>query len=278
MKQLLAHFFLFLYHNVKKSTSLRKLIKLLLNTQKINVNFNGFRMYAGIDSAIESNIVFNSYNEIMVLKLIKKYANEGFDFIDIGANVGIHSLTAATANPNIEIFSFEPESSNFKHFIDNMGLNEFRNIRPFKMGLGNFNGITILNINEGWNKGRHSLKVDFDGAGGKLTIPVRQLDTLAENINSKQLLFKIDVEGFEKEVIQGAHQLLQQTTKAVLIIELVTEINGKETCHEIVKNLQSYQFDAVYKIDSDNKLVKVNDFDSSADYVFFKGIAPEGIE
>ena len=158
-----------------------------------------------------------------------------------------------------------------------MSLNEYRNIRPFKMGLGNFNGITILNINEGWNKGRHSLKVDFDGVGGKLTIPVRQLDTLSENIDSKHLLFKIDVEGFEKEVIQGAHQLLEQTTKAVLIIELVTEINGKETCHEIVNTLKSYHFDTVFKIDSDNTLIKVSDFDSSADYVFFKGIVPEGI-
>jgi len=58
---------------------------------------------------------------------------------------------------------------------------------------------------------------------------------------------------------------------------LVTEINGKEVCQEIVNTLKAYQFDTLYKIDSENRLVKVTSFESSADYVFFKGIVPEGM-
>ncbi len=272
MKQTLLDLLLFSYHNIKKSSNLRFAIKRVLGNQKMPIRFNGFKMYVGADSAIETNIIFGTYNEMIVLELIKKYAAQGFDLIDIGANVGVHSLSAASANSAIEIYAFEPESANFKHFVNNISLNDFDNIRPFKMGLGNVNGNNTLNVNEDWNKGRHSMKVDFDGKSGKLLIPVRQLDSFIENIQNENLIFKIDVEGFENEVITGAKQILQQVKKSLLIIELVTEINGKETCHEIINTLKTYGFNEIYKMGDENKLIRVEAFEDSADYILYKGI------
>nr|WP_294774865.1 FkbM family methyltransferase [uncultured Flavobacterium sp.] len=271
MKNSITAFLLFLYHKVKRSHLLRKWIKKLIGSGKIALEFNGFKMYAGVTSAIESNVVFNSYNEIKVLELISRLASNGYHFIDIGANIGIHSMTAAKANPDIEIFSFEPESNNFTNFLQNIGLNQFDNIRPFKMGLGNFKGNTFMNINEGWNKGKHSLKVNFQENDKKITIPVNQLDSFKEYVTGNKLLLKIDVEGFEKEVLEGAKTVVSQVENGVIIIELVTEINSLETCHEIVNLLSTYGFDQMYKINTENKLATVHAYEGSADYVFVKG-------
>jgi FkbM family methyltransferase len=236
------------------------------------IPFNGFKINVGTNSAIESNLIFDSYNEFNILKLIKKFSADGYNFIDIGANIGVHSLTAASANDTIEIFSFEPESNNFKHFIDNISLNSYQNIRPFKMGLGNSKVVSVLNINEGWNKGRHSLKVDFQGSTKKLKIPITTLDSFIDVIDTHQIIFKIDVEGFEKEVLQGAKSILQKAEKSMLIIELVSEINEVETCKEIIDTLKSHGFQKIYKMDLNNTMIAVDGFNGSADYVCFKGI------
>jgi FkbM family methyltransferase len=272
MKQLLLNFLLYCYHNITKSNRLRKSIKKVIGSSKIVIPFNGFKINVGTNSAIESNLIFDSYNEFNILKLIKKFSADGYNFIDIGANIGVHSLTAASANDTIEIFSFEPESNNFKHFIDNISLNSYQNIRPFKMGLGNSKVVSVLNINEGWNKGRHSLKVDFQGSTKKLKIPITTLDSFIDVIDTHQIIFKIDVEGFEKEVLQGAKSILQKAEKSMLIIELVSEINEVETCKEIIDTLKSHGFQKIYKMDLNNTMIAVDGFNGSADYVCFKGI------
>ena len=168
MKENIVRLLLFIYKNLKRSDFLRKLIKIIIGNNKIEIIFNGFIVQAGIKTSIESDVFFGSYNEEMVLELIKYYAIKGYGFIDIGANIGLHSLTAANSNPDIDIYSFEPEPYNYQQFVSNVILNNFINIRPFKMGLGNFLDNQTLNINEGWNKGKHSLKNNFEGVIKKL--------------------------------------------------------------------------------------------------------------
>ena len=128
-----------------------------------------------------------------------------------------------------------------------------------------------MNINEGWNKGKHSLKVNFQENDKKITIPVNQLDSFKEYVIGNHLLLKIDVEGFEKEVLEGAKAVVNQVENAVIIIELVTEINSLETCNQIVNLLNEYGFDQIYKINTENKLATVQAYEGSADYVFVKG-------
>lgn len=271
MRKILITFLLFLYNKVKRSNLLRKIIKYLYGTRKFVYKFNNFNIYTSTSSAIESNIIFNTYNENSILKLIQYYATKGYNFIDIGANIGLHSLMAAKSSTEIEIYSFEPEPNNFNWFIKNIGLNNFENIRPFKMGLGNFKGTLALNINQDWNKGRHSLKVDFGEKNKKITIPIIYLDDFNELITSEKLFIKIDVEGFEKEVIDGAQKIINKISQGAIIIELLEEINGIDVCKSIVDTLKSNEFDLIYKVNTNNQFVKVNNYEGSADYVLLKG-------
>lgn len=269
MKESLLKILLLIY-NFKRSNLLRNIIKKIAEKSAIQVVFNNFKVYVSLNSALESKVIFNEYDEMIILDLIKKYASAGYDFIDVGANIGLHSLTASNSNSFIEIFSFEPEPNNFLSFIKNIGLNEFNNIKPFCMGLGNVNTIISMNINEGWNKGKHSIKVNFNDRQTKINIPVTQLDNFAQNINSNQLIMKIDVEGFEKEVLDGAKKVINQTDNVVLIIELLEEINGANACQDITDFLIENNFNKFFKIDGNN-FFEVLKYGGSSDYIFLKG-------
>jgi hypothetical protein len=84
--------------------------------RKIVVLFNNFKINVGVKSAIEANVFFDTYNEDEVLKLIKKCSSLNCSFFDVGANIGIHSLTAAATNSEILIYSFEPVVNNYNDF------------------------------------------------------------------------------------------------------------------------------------------------------------------
>lgn len=271
MREILIKQLLFIYKSFLKSDFIRNCIKYLVRDRKIIIVFNKYKIYVGVKSAIEANVFFDSYNEVEVLNLIKKYSSLNYSFFDVGANIGIHSLTAAAANSQISIYSFEPEIINYNCFLKNIILNEFDNIIPFRMGVGNILSNVFLNINEGWNKGRHSMKVNFSGSNKKISIPITQLDSFRHYIDSQYLLLKIDVEGFEKEVLEGAKLLLNQVENIVIIIELVTEINSIQTCNEIFVFLKHFNFNRVFKIENNEKLIEVSNFDCSGDYIFLKG-------
>jgi FkbM family methyltransferase len=271
MRETLIKQLLFIYKYFNKSNFIRNCIKYLLGVRKIVILYNKFKINVGVKSAIEANVFFDTYNEAEVLKLIEKYSSMNYTFFDVGANIGIHSLTAAATNSKIAVYSFEPEVNNYNSFLKNIILNEFDNIMPFRMGVGSTVNNVFLNINEGWNKGKHSMKINFSGSNKKVSIPIIQLDSFRNYVDSQYLLLKIDVEGFEKEVLDGATLLLNQVENVVIIIELVTEINSAQTCNEIFSFLKHFNFDKVFKIENNKKLIEVFNFDSSGDYIFLKG-------
>ena len=272
MKQLIIQILLKIYNFYLKKDRLKRLIKIIIGDKKIIITFNGFKIYSSNNSAIESSILFGDYSEQIILDLIKKYANKNYNLIDIGANIGIHSLTAATINNKIEVFSFEPEPSNFLSLIKNIGLNNIENIRPFRMGLGDVIGNNVLNINKGWNKGKHSLKVNFPpNFNERISIPVTKLNAFKDNIIGENFIVKIDVEGFEREVIEGADEIFNKFDNCILIIELITEINDLEICKKIISSLKEKDFEHIYKISNCTDLILVEDYEGSADYIFIKG-------
>ncbi|MFZ4671088.1 MAG: FkbM family methyltransferase [Flavobacterium sp.] len=272
MRQLIVQILLKIYNFYLKKDRLKRLIKIIIGDKKIIITFNGFKIYTSNNSAIESSILFGEYSEQIILDLIKKYANKNYNLIDIGANVGIHSLTAATINNKIEVFSFEPEPSNFLSFIKNIGLNNIENIRPFRMGLGDVVGNNMLNINKGWNKGKHSIKVNFaPNFNERISIPVTKLNAFKDNIIGENFIVKIDVEGFEREVIEGADEIFKKFDNCILIIELITEINDLEICKKIISSLKEKDFEHIYKISNRVDLILVEDYEGSADYIFIKG-------
>ena len=135
------------------------------------------------------------------------YLRMGDVVVDIGANIGSATLTAAAIVGNQgTVFSAEPHPTIFKALKKNVMLNSFSNVRLFNVAIGAQKGIASFSSKRSDNANHIVLEPS------KLRVQVERLDALLlpHNPESREVM-KVDVEGYEKYVFEGAPQLLQRT-------------------------------------------------------------------
>lgn len=137
--------------------------------------------------------------------------------IDIGANIGSYTILAG-AVIGAKIFSFEPIPETFRCLMDNVNINAiYKKVKCYNIGLADKNG--ILKFTSNLDTTNH---VVFNTSSIKnidniIDVPVRKLDTIISGC--KPLLIKIDVEGFELQVLKGADEILKSKSLLAVIIE-----------------------------------------------------------
>jgi FkbM family methyltransferase len=134
--------------------------------------------------------------------------------LDIGANIGNHSVYFAPHFAKVE--AFEPNPRTFLLLQANAMLTT--NVNTHNLGLGEQDGILMLRYDVG-NVGEASLKQSAHNSPGQQETPVtvKRLDDISSDF--KDVVFiKIDVEGFEPEVIAGSSAFLN-ATKPVIVFE-----------------------------------------------------------
>lgn len=125
----------------------------------------------------------------------------GDTFVDVGANIGTLSLKASRIVIDGHVFSFEPHPKTFAHLQGNIALNRASNITAFNAGLAGKGG--SLRFTNARSDDQNRVSED-----GVLEVEMRTLDSY--NIGDVKVL-KIDVEGFEKLVLEGASSTLERT-------------------------------------------------------------------
>jgi len=136
--------------------------------------------------------------------------------LDIGANIGSYTILAG-AVIGAKIFSFEPIPETFRCLIDNVNINGiYEKVKCYNIGLADKNGILKFTSNLGTTN-----HVVFNTSSIKnidiIDVPVRKLDTIVSGCDP--LLIKIDVEGFELQVLKGADEILKSKSLLAVIIE-----------------------------------------------------------
>lgn len=134
--------------------------------------------------------------------------------IDIGANVGLHTLRLSTKFN--EVISFEPFSINFDCLLENT--KQYSNINLHNKGLGSeIKTEEIYLPIDSDNSGAPSI-FDFKNSDRKCIKEKIEIDKL-DNFNLHPNLIKIDVQNYELEVLKGAYETLKNN-QPVLIIEV----------------------------------------------------------
>ena len=172
--------------------------------------------------------------------MYRKYA-KGI-VLDIGANIGIHSVYLSRFAE--KVYAFEPVPDTFERLKENIALNKADNITALCTAVGEQNATATMQLfdkaNSSWNS---FYKPNTSEAKPVSTaeVPVITLDSFAEKEKIHEIGFiKIDVEGYELSVLKGAQQLLAQKRIKVLSFE-ITEMHGKDT-EGIFKLLRSYGY------------------------------------
>jgi len=175
-------------------------------------------IYTTADSFIEWAILSTGTYEEEVGKMIKLSLNEGSVAIDIGANIGLQSIRMAQrVGPNGSVFAFEPLNYLQEKFKRNMSLNRVENVKLFPYALSNEELDTEFKINRNtWNQGTFSISGPGTGTEAQ-NVNIRIGDEIQEINNLTRLdLIKIDVEGFEFQVLNGLKKTIERHTPRII--------------------------------------------------------------
>lgn len=155
-----------------------------------------------------------------------KYAGEGRCIIDVGANVGIHSLAWALAFDDTRVYAVEPAPATFEILRRNLERNgKSSRVSALRCALSNRAGDADFYVTE--DDAFSSLKdTERKQVRQVIRVPVRTLDDLSQEIGGNRAgLIKIDVEGLETEVIAGGQRLLKRD-RPVLFVEIYRGTNS----------------------------------------------------
>ena len=235
-------------------------ILIILKKNVFIIKFNNIFLRINIKDPIDKIIFYkNSYEEEQI-EFIKNYINKNKIkiFIDIGSNIGIYSLIIGKTFKDIKVLSFEPVKNTFNNFNYNIKLNRLtKNIKTFNFGLSNKSGTQKMIALK---------KKNYIQSGGySFYIPKRRIqkNEVIEYYKSKigdkiikfrnqNLIIKIDVEGFEKEVLYGLKKLLNKN-KILIQIEIF-----EKNFYIINKILNKNKFKLIYKVNKSNDFHYIN--------------------
>lgn len=202
------------------------------------------------NNGIEHELYYKGIYEKATMYVIRSCLKEGDAFIDVGANIGVVSLYASLCvGKSGKVYAYEANPDTVKLLQNNIALNGYTNITIFEYALGSQEGKgeiypeTIAN-----NRGGASMVKREGQSSLKYEISIKKLDDTLGPI--KPVMMKVDVEGWELEVLKGSHNVLAAMDAPILIVECVMErentIGSPNEIFNYLKSVNDYQ---IYKFD-----------------------------
>jgi len=180
------------------------------------------------------------YYEIRDLKFFSKYVPNEPIIYDIGSNIGNHTIYFLKYYRAKKVFAFEPVPENADLLELNMRVNGFTNVEIIRSAVGSRIGHADIIVNK-QNMGGCKIIENPEGEIGVVSLDKLKLD--------KPDFIKIDVEGFEIEVLKGMTDLLQLSSPVIWI-----EINNH--FHEVDEFFENYSYELIAKLNFNHIYIK----------------------
>ncbi|HLY58969.1 MAG TPA: FkbM family methyltransferase [Stellaceae bacterium] len=177
--------------------------------------------------------LYGEFSEFEV-ELFSRALRPGDVAVEVGANIGAHTVhLARLVGPQGLVVAFEPQRIIHQFLCANLALNELFNVVSYRAAAGARRGtlkVPPLDYAAAYNFGGVAL-----GADAGEDVLVMPLDSLG--LKALRLL-KIDVEGMEVEVLQGARELIARTRPLLYV-----ENDRKERSPRLISLLQELEYD-----------------------------------
>ncbi|WP_245636782.1 FkbM family methyltransferase [Azospirillum thiophilum] len=184
---------------------------------------HGLMMYRRTDTVVGRSLDYYGEYFEQEVALFRQCVRPGDRVIDVGANIGAHTVALARlVGPTGRVLALEPIDANHRLLCGNLALNGLDWADGMLAAAGATDGILHLAgvaMEEDGNYGALSLDTLSLGApAGDRPVPVHRLDGLAHDGAGRIRLIKIDVEGMEAQVLEGARALIARD-RPVLYVE-----------------------------------------------------------
>lgn len=231
-----------------------------------------------LTDASGSNFIVSNRNALDQLLISKGQIDDGLPYllceicnlntiaIDVGSNAGYYSIPFA--HNFKEVRSFEPNPSIYHKLLRNIKANHLQNIYPFQVAVGNAVASVNLFIQDSvdgdfnLNSGLSSLKSRPEYHRETIQVQLVTIDSL--DLRFPVGLIKIDVEGTELEVIQGAIQTIQKSRPVILweASTTISEDNYRSCISELTQlNYRSYEIKTNFEISEHGLLNDIPAYD-----------------
>ncbi|MBX6765440.1 MAG: FkbM family methyltransferase [Rubrobacteraceae bacterium] len=146
------------------------------------------------------------------MAFVAHFLREGDVFVDVGANVGVYSILAASRGARV--LALEPVPASYERLLDNVHINRFQEfVDARNIGAGAEGGTLRFSTNE--DSTNHVL-ADDESCKHAVVVEVAPLDEIVQEAT----MLKVDVEGYEAEVLKGAGELLSKESLRAVLVEL----------------------------------------------------------
>lgn len=199
---------------------------------------------------------------------IRALPGEDVTLVDCGADIGtVSALLVARCNRVKRIVAFEPNPAAYAVLVQNLDALPIR-AGAYHAAVGNFQGKGRL-VSSHMDRSAHAMYIEPDDAGD---IAVRRVDDL-ELTPRRPVVLKIDVEGSEAAVVEGAMRTIREASAVVVAFEAhprVTLRTGSDPVM-IMRALRAMRRDFVFEVDA------MPQYRLSIDEPVFAQLPPEGV-
>mgnify|MGYP001286825701 CR=1 FL=1 len=203
--------------------------------------------------------------------------NQEIIFWDIGANIGLFSLYTSLKHDKSKTFAFEPSTSNLRVLSRNISINNFENkIKIIPMPLNkrenNFSMMYESDFMEGGALNSFDKEVDFEGKKFQSNVKYNVIGTSINYLLQNKILqipdyIKIDVDGLEHLILEGADQFLYNKKIKSLSIEI--NENYLEHYEKILSIMEKNQFKILHK-KNNQYMISSKNFNKTYNYIFIR--------
>ncbi len=160
-------------------------------------------------------------------------------FIDIGACIGEYCVWLATQG--IRCIAFEPVQKNFMALQENISLNRVEDqVKIFNYGLGKERQEVYFDIKDIVTSSSHIVR---DYTAEAANVSIRSFDDMVVDMQlhvEDKIIIKLDVEGMELDVLEGAKQFLAQAENIIIIFEKT--VSGEDEIKRMLDSLGQFEY------------------------------------
>ncbi|WP_171814664.1 FkbM family methyltransferase [Halopiger xanaduensis] len=232
------HPFVFEIH--RRIQTLTKRVDHRLAPNPYPVEVNGRTVRFDVSTLPEYNRVSSFLDEEAVIDAIVSELRDDDVYWDVGANIGTHALLPAAAHPGARIIAVEPHHRNVAKLIRNKTLNESDSVTILPIALSDHTGTATLRGADD-RPGYGSFSLGDDTEETVADVPVRPGDDVIADGVPKPSVVKIDVEGAEREVLDGLSETLAEGSIRTVFCEVHRHEGVDES--DVVGRLEDREYD-----------------------------------
>lgn len=249
---------------------LKPIINRLDIEKTLKINSGKPRIICRLQDWIPWNIYL--HGSYIIEELYENYmfpiSSKSSTIFDVGANIGYYTIQFAQKTEGI-VYAFEPMSYQYNTLLKNIEINELNNVYPVQQIVSDSVGKERIYFSGINNTAASSVVVETEDYED---IPTITLDQFCKEKNIEFIdLIKIDVEGYEMNVLKGLSEMLKTNRIKHMFIEVVERHLQKagSSSEELFTYLKKYSYDG-YSIKSGS--LEQYEMGNDESLVYFKSI------